>query len=214
MSTAATTEGGRRQGAAFEVVDDCRHDLAAWIDWLGSQGYSRIGLVGHSLGAVKSIYALTHEAHPSVACIVALSPPRLSYSHFCTSSDGQIFHDTYATAEQLVRAGQAGSLMEVKTPLPFVVTAGGYVEKYGPVEQYNILKFISKLPCPMLITFGSIELENNMAFRGLPEILAPISAAHVNMQVEVVPEADHFYTRVRAEVVQRVATWLECLHSQ
>src|SRR5262245_14523189 len=57
ISTAATAQGGRRQGAAYEAVDDCRHDLAAWVDWLHSHA-ERIGLVGHSLGAVKAIYAL------------------------------------------------------------------------------------------------------------------------------------------------------------
>src|SRR4051812_47709352 len=30
MSAAATPRGGRRLGAAYEVLDDCRHDLAAW----------------------------------------------------------------------------------------------------------------------------------------------------------------------------------------
>src|ERR1700693_5740702 len=34
MSTAVTAKGGRRLGAAYELVDDCRHDLAAWVDWL------------------------------------------------------------------------------------------------------------------------------------------------------------------------------------
>src|SRR5262249_59975695 len=31
MSTAATARGGRRQGAAYEILDDCRHDLAACV---------------------------------------------------------------------------------------------------------------------------------------------------------------------------------------
>src|SRR5437879_2203100 len=34
ISTAATPRGGVRAGAAYEVVDECRHDLAAWVDWL------------------------------------------------------------------------------------------------------------------------------------------------------------------------------------
>lgn len=211
MSTAATTEGGRRQGAAYEVVDDCRHDLAAWIEWLGTRGYSNIGLVGHSLGAVKSIYALARESHAAVAFLVALSPPRLSYSHFCASAEGLEFQETYGRAEQHVRAGQPATLMEVKTPLSFVVTAAGYVEKYGPDERYNFLKFVDRIPCPTLITFGGIELESNMAFCGLPDLLAPIAAAHGRMQVDVVPEGDHFYTRVRAELVRRAAAWLDSI---
>ena len=58
ISTAALAQGGRRQGAAYEVVDDCRHNLAAWIDWLSERVGPRVGLIGHSLGAVKCFYAL------------------------------------------------------------------------------------------------------------------------------------------------------------
>ena len=38
MSTAATPKGGVRAGAAYEIVDDCRHDLAAWTDWEATSG--------------------------------------------------------------------------------------------------------------------------------------------------------------------------------
>src|SRR5262245_46747409 len=61
ISTAVTAQGGRRLGAAYEVVDDCRHDLAAWLDWLRQQAGPRVGLIGHSLGALKAIYTLAQE---------------------------------------------------------------------------------------------------------------------------------------------------------
>src|SRR5688572_20406079 len=47
----------RRYGAAYESVDDCRHDIAAWIDFLKSRGHERTLLIGHSLGAIKAVYA-------------------------------------------------------------------------------------------------------------------------------------------------------------
>src|SRR5947209_1867668 len=96
MSTAVTAKGGRRQGAAYELVDDCCHDLAAWIDWLRRHAGPRVGLIGHSLGAVKCLYALAHEPQADVAAVIAISPPRLSYSWFCTSPDGPRFLETYA----------------------------------------------------------------------------------------------------------------------
>jgi dipeptidyl aminopeptidase/acylaminoacyl peptidase len=80
ISTAVTSKGGRRLGAAYEVVDDCRHDLAA-----------AVGLIGHSLGAVKCLYALVHEPALEVSCVVGISPPRLSYSWFCASPEGPRF---------------------------------------------------------------------------------------------------------------------------
>src|SRR5262245_61693119 len=33
-TTSTTSKGGLRLGAAYEAVDDCRHDLAAWTAWL------------------------------------------------------------------------------------------------------------------------------------------------------------------------------------
>src|SRR5262249_47900969 len=79
ISRATTSGGGRRLGATYEIVDDCRHDLAAWIGWLRERAGPRIGLVGHSLGAIKCLYAAAHERGLDIAWVVALSPPRLSY---------------------------------------------------------------------------------------------------------------------------------------
>jgi hypothetical protein len=60
----------------------------------------------------------------------------------------------------------------------------------------------------VLVTFGSAELESNMAFRGLPELLTPIATAQGKMQVQIVPGADHFYSQQRADVVARTEKWL------
>src|SRR5207253_2019123 len=84
VSTAATARGGRRQGAAYEAVDDCRHDVAAWLDWLRPRAGPRVGLLGHSMGAVKCLYAPAQEPDLQPACVIALSPPRLSYAWFCS----------------------------------------------------------------------------------------------------------------------------------
>ena len=75
ISTAQTARGGKRQGAAYEIVDECRHDIAAWVEWLRTHAGPRVGLIGHSMGAVKCLYALAHVHGLGVAGAVALSPP-------------------------------------------------------------------------------------------------------------------------------------------
>ena len=91
VSNAQTAKGGRRLGAAYEAVDECRHDVAGWLDWLRAKGMQRVGLLGHSSGAVKALYAAAHEPQLDLACLVAVSPPRLSYSWFCSSPEGPEF---------------------------------------------------------------------------------------------------------------------------
>lgn len=210
ISTAALATGGRRLGAAFEAVDECRHDLAGWVDWLRQQAGARVGLIGHSLGAVKCLYAAAHETLP-VAGIAAVSPPRLSYSWFCSSAEGPTFLEDFGRAEQLVAAGQAGALLEVRLPLPLAIAAGGYVEKYGPDERYNYLKFVTGVPCPVLVTLGSKEVAGNMAFRNTPEELTALRGRQPRLRVAVIDGADHFYTGVRGALAGSLESWLkEC----
>ncbi len=208
ISTAVTAKGGRRQGAAYEIGDECRHDLTAWLDWLRQRAGPRVGLLGHSMGAVKALYATAHETTLNPAAVIAVSPPQLSYSTFCASPNGPEFLATYAEAERLTQAGKPAALLEVKLPLPYVITAAGYLEKYGPDERYNYLRFTGGLPCPVLVTLGEIEVANNMAFAGAPEELARLAVRNPRLRTEVVPGADHFYTGVREALVGCVESWL------
>jgi hypothetical protein len=208
MSTAVTPQGGRRQGAAYEVVDDCRHDVAAWVDWLARHAGRRVGLLGHSLGAVKVLYAQARAVQAPVRCVIALSPPRLSHSWFTAGEEGSAFLGTFRRAEQLVKEGQPEALLEVRFPLPFLITAAGYVEKYGPDERYNYLRFVGEVARPTLFTFGAVEVESHMAFQAAPDELRALGGAEPQRDVQVVTGGDHFYTGVRGELLARLETWL------
>jgi pimeloyl-ACP methyl ester carboxylesterase len=208
ISNVQTARGGRRLGAAYEVVDDCRHDLAAWLDFLRQRVGPRVGLLGHSLGAVKCLYAAAHEPRLGAACVVAVSPPCLSYSRFCSFPQAPSFLATYGRAEESVQAGQPAALLDVQLPLPFVITAAGYVEKYGPDERYNFLRFLTGVGCPVLVTLGGREVESNMAFRGVPEALGELAGRLPRVTTAVIPGADHFYTGTRDELADRIAAWL------
>jgi pimeloyl-ACP methyl ester carboxylesterase len=208
ISTAVTSRGGQRLGAAFEVVDDCRHDLTAWVELLRQRIGHRVGLIGHSLGAVKCLYALAQEPALAPACVVAVSPPRLSYTWFCESSAAGEFLPTYQKAQQQVDAGQPLTLLDIKFPLPFAISAAGYLEKYGPDERYNYLPLLRSCRHPTLVTFGSVEVANNVAFQGAPEAVAELRRRNSQLSLEVIEDADHFYTGVRAALVQRGEGWL------
>jgi pimeloyl-ACP methyl ester carboxylesterase len=208
ISTATTSRGGKRLGAAYEAVDDCRHDIHAWLDFLVSKSSGRILLIGHSLGAVKAIYAMAQEPHSQVAALIAISPPQLSYGQFLASTQAASFSETFARATKLVEQGQPGALLDVQLPLPMVIAAAGYVEKYGPHERYNYLKFLRGVQVPTLVVFGGQEIESNMAFQGSPEAVGALAAVESRIEVETVPGADHFYTAKRPELLQVMEPWL------
>jgi hypothetical protein len=161
---------------------------------------------------VKCLYAAAQEPLLKPTCVIALSPPRLSYEAFVNGSRACAFLTTYEEAQNLIAAGKPGQLLEVTVPLPFVIAAAGYVEKYGPDERYNILKFAGAVTsCPVLFTFGALEVQGNAAFQGLPEAVEQLRGRHPNSNVLTIPGADHFYTGVRGSLVQSVENWLKTI---
>jgi len=197
-----------RMGAAYETVDDCRLDIAAWIELLKSRGYERIVLIGHSLGAVKAVYAMTNEKLAEVASVVAISAPRLSFSAFINGPESSVFWDSMHTAQEMAKAGRGDELFTSKFPFPLLITAAGYIDKYGPAERYNLLKFAAELPCPALFTYGSKELTHGgIAFAGVPDALAALPNAE-RREVAVIGGADHVYTGVAQQLAEEVAGWL------
>ena len=198
----------RRFGAAYETVDDCRLDVAAWIEFLARRGHDRVVLIGHSLGAIKAVYAMAHERFARVAAVVAASPPRLSYSAFMNSPESSVFWESMSTAEKMVAEGRGEELFTGKFPFPLLITAAGYIDKYGPAERYNLLRFAADLPCPALFTYGSKELEHGgIAFAALPEALMTLPQSE-RRSVEVIAGADHFYSGTAEMMADVVAAWL------
>jgi pimeloyl-ACP methyl ester carboxylesterase len=201
----------RRFGAAYEIVDDCRHDIAAWIEFLASRGHERIVVMGHSLGAIKAVYAQAHQKWREVAAVIAASPPRLSYSAFMNAPESSVFFESFRTADELAKSGRGEELFTSKFPFPLLITANAYIDKYGPAERYNILKFAADLPCPALFTYGSKELDQGgIAFAGLPEALNRLSHSD-RRQLSIVDGADHFYTGVGSRLAEAATSWLRAL---
>ncbi|HEY2826614.1 MAG TPA: alpha/beta fold hydrolase, partial [Pirellulales bacterium] len=115
VSMASTQHGPLRLGAALEHVDDCRHDLIAWLEFLASRNYKSVALVGHSLGATKAIFTAVGTAHPALQRLIAISPPRLSHAHYLESERREQFLAHYRMAKEHLAAGHGEAFMEIRT---------------------------------------------------------------------------------------------------
>ena len=207
ISTGPTAHGRGLQGAAFERVDESPLDLEAWIALLRGRGYRRIGLLGHSMGAIKAIFTLTRENPPDVAALVAMSPPHLSYSYYCETDRAQEFLDTYRRAVELVEAGRGDELMLIRFPLAYYVSAAGFVDRYGPDEKYNVLKMLDRVACPTFVTYGSSEMQTEVTFRGMSDAVERLSGAAKSLEVAVIAGADHIYTGCHDVLGARITRW-------
>lgn len=208
LVTTVATGKRRHFGAAAEIVDECRLDVAAWTGYLKERGYDRVALLGHSLGAVKSLYAVANGAQAEF--IVAASPPSLSYRRLLAGKDGEAFRRWIDEAKRLIDAGAGDRLFEPNVPFPLVISARTYWDKYGADERYDFLPLLAKVGCPILFTYGEQELRGEgTPFSGLPERIAEIAADRSDVSTRIVAGADHNYRGVVDAWTREVALWLD-----
>lgn len=200
----------RGSGAAFESVDDCRLDLAAWLDRIRRErDPDHCVLWGHSLGAVKSIYASVQEAAPPVSAIIATSPPVLSYTRLSEGSRASEFIETIAFAERTL-AEDPERLIQVRLPFPLWIAARAYWDKYGPQERFNVLRLAERLRVPTLFAYGALELERPTdPFASVEAAIAFLSKTRPWIEFVEVPRANHFYAHGAEFLGDSVSDFLE-----
>lgn len=196
------------QGAAFEHVGSARHDIAGWLEMAAQRNLQRILVIGHSLGAIKTLLAQAYQPDQRVAAIIACSPPCLSYERFVESEKKEAFMNSLEAARQEVAQQRPHQLVQVDFPFPMLIAAENYLDKYGPGENYNIMRFTSLIKVPTLFTFGERELSDNVSFYKLDQQVSELVANEENFQVQVIPGADHFYTGTDELLSQAVSEWL------
>jgi pimeloyl-ACP methyl ester carboxylesterase len=165
--------------------------------------------MGHSLRAIKALYAAAQEPRESIRRLVAVSPPRLSHSFFKEGLESARYFETLSTAQDMVEAGREGELFLAGYPFPLYITAAGYIDKYGPEERYNYFKFAERIGVPVLFTYGERELEGSAAFAGIVEEVSRMAAEKEAWRVVTIPRADHNYTAQHGALGEAVVEWLE-----
>jgi pimeloyl-ACP methyl ester carboxylesterase len=201
--------GRRSMGAAYEVVDDCRIDLAAWIDFLDRQGLQRVLLIGHSLGAIKIVHAAAVDPRDNIWALIALSPPRLSGSAFRAGAESGPYLEALSIARQMVQQGRGQELFSTPFPFPMLITAEGFIDKYGPDDRYNIVRHVPQMNCPSLFVYGQLELDAaTTAFAGIDESIRAAARPGQLIETRVIAAADHNYTGQSRSLAGELQSWL------
>jgi pimeloyl-ACP methyl ester carboxylesterase len=203
----AVLVGGRRLGAANEIVDDCRFDITAWLDFAEQRGFRRIAIWGHSLGAVKTVYFLSVQDDPRIMCAVASSPPRFSYEMYRSAAGGDQFAAALKDAQSLVAAGKPEASIEAVVPVVRRFSAATYVDKYGPEARYDYFEHLPKVRKPLLLTLGSLEA-GNVSFAPLAKEGPSFGDRWPMIAYRLIDGADHSYATHTKELWSAVSEWL------
>ena len=215
----ASPSAGGVIGASYEVMEDCVHDWRAWTNFAQAQGYPRVLLWGHSLGAVKTLYYLANERDEHVICAIASSPPRFSYDDAMSRPDGPKLAAYCEQAAALIRAGKPQELLHASVPRDFpAMSARTYLDKWGPGERYNHLRLLREVAVPVLVTVGSEEgktPDSNdwLQFCEVAPALVEVAKSTPGVSFELIDGANHAYAGKSAHLSEVAGRWLqETLH--
>ena len=200
---------GQYYGNALEILDNSRYDLRAGIDYLWEKGYRSIGLLGHSMGAVKVGYYAATEDDERIATVIPISPVRLSYSYYMQSEDAEEFKGIIERADQMEAEDRALELMEVRFPIAQMFSAASYLDKHGPAERYNLVALAPKIKVPMLVMGG--ELETHTRLRDCPQDMITAAVNSPRAEYHIVPGGNHSLLNSMDKASARVLEWLASL---
>ena len=200
------------KGNAFEILENTMSDLRAGIDHLGGRGYRSVGLLGHSMGAVRVTYYAATQDDPRVAAVVPVSPVRLSYSYYLKSEDAEEFRANLDTAQRLVDEGEPNGVFRVNFPIPQYFSAASYVDKHGPLEKYNLINLADRIRVPILAVNGSRETHTRL--KGIAQDLARSAVNSPSAAAIMVEEGEHSLVNRTTEASVAVLQWLAALTLQ
>ena len=189
-------------GAAFETIEESIFDLDGFIDYLEAKGFTRLALIGHSLGAVKVLKYQAEHQRPSVKTVVSVSSPDLSPGNLLGKAELSL---DYEAAEQLMKNGESESLIRgnFASDMDVYFSAQTIVNKYGPEGRGDARKFISRINVPTLITTGSEEKKISEYGKQLAELAR--STVLTRTEIE---GADHFYKGKEDQLELILYDWL------
>ena len=200
------------KGNAYEILENTMSDLRAGIDHLEQRGYRAIGLLGHSMGAVRVAYYAATRNDPRVTAVVPVSPVRLSYSHYLESVDAVEFQANLEVAQRLVAEGEPDGVFRVNFPIPQFFSAASYLDKHGPFERYNLINLADRIRVPILALNGSRETHTRL--QGMAQDLARASVNSPSASAVMVEDGEHSLVNCTVEASTAVLQWLAALALQ
>lgn len=193
----ANTEGPQpAEGSYVERISESPRDINTGLNWLRGQGYSRLLLGGHSLGALKSIHYLANNPSLDIRGLISCSCPFWGF----TESAERI--RTLQKAREMHAEGRSYELIYdndgnvLGSPAMILDRAENY-EAFKPQPNAG------RITCRALYLAGDAEPES---FRQTAEECKQTGGEHATMKI--IAGADHVYTDREQEVAQAVEAWL------
>ncbi len=146
-----------------------RHDLTAWIGLLGERGYRRDRRRRPQHGGRQGQSTRCHGSRPITSPASWRSRRHdSSCSLSAAQTRGSVPRRLPPRRCPRVARRRGKSCCRFRQPMSLVMPASGFVAKYGPHDEYDIVKLLPARACPTLVLIGTESAKMLRAFDGLP----------------------------------------------
>lgn len=201
----AGQSGGHKVGNAYELLSETHLDMKAMVDYMAERGFSRIGMLGASLGTVRVIIGQAKNQDSRVAALIAVGPLRFSHSYYLQSEAAEQHKKYYEEAKAMVAAGKGDHLMHCDFPNEGgIFSANVHLDRHCS-EHYDITtQYTDQIKCPLLVLTGTEEKHPRMLNVGR-DMAALVGEKNPGYKWVHVESGDHglhhFEDRFRQEVM-------------
>ena len=205
-------------GAAFEIIEESKHDIKGALLYVNKLGYSKVILQGHSSGANKIIYSLSHQ-EMLVDGIVLLSPCDDVGLHIDEVGEKQ--GNLVAIAESYINSNAPETLMPENTFFDYLLSAKTYLNFFKNESAFDVFPYrdpckefndFSKVTVPMLITFGTDGEYLLQSAEEVYDILLQKKSDKTNLTLVEIQGASHSYTGKEEVVALKIVDWIDSLY--
>ncbi|MDE5587200.1 MAG: alpha/beta fold hydrolase [Bacilli bacterium] len=212
-----TKNGGSIQcGTTYEVFEDSFYDVDLWVTTAKKLGYTKIILLGHSLGCNKVIHYLYRKGNVVDGLILA-SPPDMI---------GLIKSDVYQKnykelireAEQNIKNGKPDQILSSKLWEEYFISSKtflSYTNEQGEINNLPVsqnpehFKQLETIEIPILAFMGS---EDDITIRSIPEDLELIkrkASSCPNFETKIFQNANHLYETCEEYIGNDLIEWIK-----
>jgi alpha-beta hydrolase superfamily lysophospholipase len=158
-------------GTAFEIFEECIHDIEGAIETMKKLGYTDVVLSGQSTGCQKVTYYQGEKKNPIVKGVILLSPT--DDYNFRKTSLGKKFFFAYTGAKIMVATGMGNNILPHWASKHSAMRFLSYTDpKNVEAQLFNYsgeMKHLREIKCPILALFGTEE--NHLGDKSTKEML-------------------------------------------
>lgn len=209
---AGTEEKYKRIGDAYEKFEECLFDIKPAVNYLEREGYTKIILCGHSLGAAKVVYYLTKTKDPRIKKLILMSPPDM-----IGLAEAESYHqDLLAQAKKLVVEGRGEEILPKKVWDYYLLSANTYVNfssRDYPIDIFSIydkdkVSLLGEINVPTLAFLGEKDGASIYPQQTELEIIKSKATKAPRFDTTIIKGGSHSYFSVEVRMAKTITTWL------